>query len=113
MKLAHKYTFSCLRGLLAVFAVAALSLAATQVQAAATARPVAKKAAAKPKAPPAAAAIIWRGDRATERAFVADLAKQYQLSKLGKVTMQPFSTISGIDAVHDGSADVAGSARPA
>jgi phosphate transport system substrate-binding protein len=69
--------------------------------------------AAKPKAPPPAPAIIWRGDRATERAFVADLVKQYELGKHGKVTMQPFSTISGIDAVHDGSADIAGSARPA
>ncbi|HEX7915155.1 substrate-binding domain-containing protein, partial [Rudaea sp.] len=65
---------------------------------------------AKAKLPPG---IVWRGDRATERAFVADLAKQYELSKLGKVTMQPFSTISGIDAVNDGTADVAGSARPA
>jgi phosphate transport system substrate-binding protein len=80
----------------------------------AAAKPAAKKAvAAKPKAPPPAPTIIWRGDRATERAFVGDLVKQYELSKLGKVTMQPFSTVSGIDAVHDGTADIAGSARPA
>lgn len=115
VKLVYKYTFLRLLGLVAVFAVAALNLDCAQAQAAA-AKPAAKKAAgvvAKPKAPPAAKAIIWRGDRATERAFVADLVKQYELSKLGKVTMQPFSTISGIDAVHEGGADVAGSARPA
>ena len=116
MKLVHKYTFPRLFGLVAVFAVAVLNLDCAQAQTAAATKPAAKKAApaaAKPKAPPAAAAIIWRGDRATERAFVADLVKKYELGKLGKVTMQPFSTISGIDAVHEGSADVAGSARPA
>lgn len=121
MKLVKKYTFI-------VAASLALGLAASaQAQTAATpaastpakpaaAKPAAKKspaAAAKPKAPPPAASIVWRGDRATERAFVGDLVKQYELSKLGKVTMQPFSTVSGIDAVHDGSADVAGSARSA
>ncbi len=68
--------------------------------------------AAKPKVVPAAA-IIWRGDRATERAFMADLVKQYEAAKLGKITMEPFSTVSGIDAVNEGKADLAGSARAA
>ncbi|MBS0589321.1 MAG: substrate-binding domain-containing protein [Proteobacteria bacterium] len=89
-------------------------IAIAQATAKPAAKPAVKKAspvvAAKPKLPPG---IIWRGDRATERGFVADLARQYELSKLGKVTLQPFSTISGIDAVNDGTADVAGSARPA
>ncbi len=115
VKLVHKYPFLHLLGLVAVFAVAALNLDCAQAQTAA-AKPAAKKAApaaAKPKAAHAATTIIWRGDRATERAFVADMVKQYEASRLGKVTMQPFSTISGIDAVHDGTADIAGSARPA
>ena len=117
VKLVHKYTFARLLGLLAVFAVAALSLDCAQAQTAGATKPAAKKAAAAaPKskaAAPVATTIIWRGDRATERAFVADMVKQYEASRLGKVTMQPFSTISGIDAVHDGAADIAGSARPA
>lgn len=120
VKIAQKYTFSlaaCSLGL-------ALSLGSASTRAETPAKPAASKpAAAKPaakKAVPAKASakalppgIVWRGDRATERAFVADLAKQYELAKLGKVTMQPFSTISGIDAVNAGTADVAGSARPA
>ena len=75
----------------------------------------AKKAApAAPKAKAAAVAlptIIWRGDRATARAFVRELAKNYETAKRGKIELQPFNTISGLDAVADGSADIAGSAR--
>ena len=126
MKLVNKYTFFCILGLFLGLNFSSFALAQTPAPApapapaAATAPAAAKPAAAKkpavaakPKAPPPVPGIIWRGDRATERAFVADLAKQYELSKLGKITMQPFSTISGIDAVHDGSADIAGSARAA
>jgi len=71
-------------------------------------------AAAKPAAPktPAEPPIVWRGDHVTAR-VVKDLAGQYEKSKLGKVEVQPFSTISGIDAVGSGMADVAGSARTA
>ena len=71
-------------------------------------------AAAKSSAPKVAAQppIVWRGDHCTAR-VVKDLAKQYESSKLGKVEVQPFSTISGIDAVSVGTADVAGSARTA
>lgn len=116
MKNAYKYTFTvlaCALGVALGFGIAAPAAAQAPAAAKPAAKPAAKKAApvaAKAKAPPG---IIWRGDRATERGFVADLAKQYELSRLGKVTMQPFSTISGIDAVNDGTADVAGSARPA
>ena len=76
---------------------------------AADAKP-AKKAAAEPKV--AAEAIVLRSDHATAH-VLGDLIKQYQASKLGKVELQPFSTISGLDAVHAGSADVAGTARAA
>src|SRR5262245_50549833 len=93
VKNARKYTFTllaCSFGLAVACNVASAQTAAKP----APAKPAVKKAApaaAKAKLPPG---IVWRGDRATERAFVADLAKQYELSKLGKVTMQPFSTIS-------------------
>jgi len=113
VKNVHKYTFILLAGSLVGFGAIAPAGAQTATKPAAAKPAAVKKAApvaAKAKPPPG---IIWRGDRATERAFVADLAKQYELSRLGKVTMQPFSTISGIDAVNSGTADVAGSARPA
>jgi len=87
--------------------------------AAAPAKPAAAAATpAKPKKAPAATvvalpSIIWRGDLATSRAFVADLAKEFEKQKKGRIEMQPFSTISGIDAVSSGAADIAGTARPA
>jgi phosphate transport system substrate-binding protein len=71
-----------------------------------------KKAASAGKSVPATPAIVWRGDHSSARVF-GDLVKQYEASKQGKVTMQPFSTVSGLDAVNSGSADLAGSARPA
>jgi phosphate transport system substrate-binding protein len=55
--------------------------------------------------------LIWRGDHATGRAIMEDLSKQYAKEKKGKITLQPFSTLSGLDAVASGSADIAGSAR--
>lgn len=113
MNFVNKYTFAGIG--LALALSLAFPLAA---QTAST--PVPAKTAAHKAAPHAeklkvvpSVAIIWRGDRATERAFMIDLAKDYEAARLGKVTLQPFSTISGIDAVHDGSADIAGSARPA
>lgn len=118
MKLVHKYTFSilcilfCLAPGTPLSAQTAAAKAPAAKAAATTAKSAAPKAAAKPKVP-VEPAIIWRGDRATERAFMADLVKEYEAKKLGKVTLQPFSTISGIDAVHDGTADLAGSARAA
>lgn len=72
-----------------------------------------KKAAPKAKAAAAALpSLTWRGDHCTARAFMKELAHDYEASKLGRVALQPFSTISGLDAVNDGSADLAGSARP-
>ncbi len=56
--------------------------------------------------------IIWRGDHCAARVF-ADLAARYNARGQGMVEVQPFSTISGLDAVDSGSADVAGSARSA
>ena len=59
-----------------------------------------------------AVGIVLRGDHSTARAL-SGIVRQYEASKQGKVTVQPFSTISGLDAVNDGSADMAASARPA
>jgi phosphate transport system substrate-binding protein len=55
--------------------------------------------------------LLWRGDHATGRAIMDELAKQYAKEKKGKITLQPFSTVSGLDAVAQGTADIAGSAR--
>lgn len=80
--------------------------------------PAAKPAAAKPAAKPAAAkvaagpALIWRGDIASARGLMNDLAKQYEREKKVRIEITPFSTISGIDAVIQGTADFAGSLRP-
>lgn len=62
-------------------------------------------------APSSADDLVWRGDHATGRALMEDLAKQYAKEKKGKISLQPFSTLSGLDAVAAGSADFAGSAR--
>lgn len=68
---------------------------------------------AKPKATaPKGESIVLRGDYASARVFEA-LAKAFQKSGQGRVEIQPFSTISGLDAVYAGTADVAGAARPA
>ena len=55
--------------------------------------------------------LVWRGDHATGRTIMEDFAKEYARQKLGKISLQPFSTVSGLDAVNSGSADIAGSAR--
>ncbi len=64
--------------------------------------------------PPARAAedqLIWRGDHATGRAIMEDLAKEYARQKKGKIKLEPFSTLSGLDAVAQGTADFGTSAR--
>lgn len=72
-----------------------------------------KKASGAAKAAAAAApGIVLRGDHCTARAF-SDLVRQYEAGKQGKIIVQPFSTISGLDAVSAGTADLAGSARAA
>lgn len=55
--------------------------------------------------------LVWRGDHATGRAIMEDLAKEYARQKKGKISLQPFSTLSGLDAVAQGSADFGTSAR--
>ena len=55
--------------------------------------------------------LVWRGDLATGRAIMEDIAKEYAKQKKGTIDLQPFSTLSGLDAVASGSADIAGSAR--
>lgn len=70
--------------------------------------------AALASAAPAAAPtdkLVWRGDMATGRAIMEDIAKAYAKQKKGTIDLQPFSTLSGLDAVASGSADIAGSAR--
>jgi phosphate transport system substrate-binding protein len=58
------------------------------------------------------ASIVLRGDHATTRIYET-LAKAFEKAGDGRVTVQPFSTISGLDAVHAGTADIAASARAA
>ena len=55
--------------------------------------------------------LVWRGDITTARSVVDDVAKAWRSSGHGPVELQPFNTVSGIDAVASGSADIAGSAR--
>ncbi len=57
--------------------------------------------------------LVWRGDLATSRSIVADIAELYEKTAKVHIEMQPFSTISGLDAVASGKADFAGSARGA
>ena len=60
---------------------------------------------------PAAPSLIWRGDVATEEAIVSEAANAWEKTGHGHIELQPFNTASGIDAVSNGSADIAGSAR--
>jgi phosphate transport system substrate-binding protein len=60
---------------------------------------------------PAKPALIWRGDVATEEAIVTEAAAAWEKTGHGHIELQPFNTASGIDAVSNGSADIAGSAR--
>jgi phosphate transport system substrate-binding protein len=85
--------------------VFSLALLGTSVPAAVAASS-AKSASFVPKT-----SIVWRGDIVSARGFTSDLVDTYRKEEQGLLTVQPFSTISGIDAVIDGSADIAGSAR--
>src|SRR3569623_2251519 len=57
--------------------------------------------------------LTLRGDVVTTRGMVQDLASAWTRSGHGKGDVQPFNTASGLDALRSGSADIAGSARPA
>ncbi|AIF49544.1 LysM peptidoglycan-binding domain-containing protein [Dyella japonica] len=69
------------------------------------------KSTTKKPATPAVPALVWRGDYATARGVVEDVAKAYEKSGKGRIDVQPFNTASGLDAVEHGMADIAGSAR--
>ncbi|MER3547051.1 MAG: peptidoglycan-binding protein, partial [Rhodanobacteraceae bacterium] len=56
--------------------------------------------------------LIIRGDLPTSRGLVDAIAQAYEDSGGGRIEVTPFSTISGIDAALNGSADIASSARP-
>ena len=62
---------------------------------------------------PVKSSLIWRGDVATANGVVDEVAKAWEKTGHGRVELQPFNTASGIDAVASGTADLAGSARPA
>ncbi len=98
------------------FRLLALLIAAAAFAAPTPAATKAARHAHKPHAAVKAAAaktsIVWRGDHVTARVF-KDIVKRYEKLTHEKVILQPFSTISGLDAVHAGSADVAGSVRAA
>lgn len=56
--------------------------------------------------------LIWRGDVATASGVVNDMAQAWESAGHGHIELQPFNTASGIDAVANGTADIAGAARP-
>ncbi len=64
------------------------------------------------KTTPNASTLIWRGDDATANAVMSEVGKAWTRASHGKIELQPFNTASGIDAVSNGTADLAGSARP-
>lgn len=63
--------------------------------------------------PPAEKPLVWRGDITTARSVMHDLARAWHRAGHPEIKLEPFSTISGIDATIAGSADFAGSARAA
>lgn len=60
---------------------------------------------------PTTPALVWRGDLATSRPLMTDLAKAWHEADHGSINVAPFSTLSGLDAAVSGAADFAGSAR--
>ncbi|TAM04434.1 MAG: peptidoglycan-binding protein, partial [Rhodanobacter sp.] len=56
--------------------------------------------------------LIWRGDDATANAVMSEMGKAWAKAGHGQIELQPFNTASGIDAVSNGAADLAGCARP-
>lgn len=88
------------------------AVVAADTKAAAAPKKAAAKKPAKAKLPPLPT-LVWRGDHNTARGFMADFAKDFEKNREGHIELQPFSTISGLDAVYAGSADIAGSSRPA
>jgi phosphate transport system substrate-binding protein len=56
--------------------------------------------------------LVWRGDDATANAVMNEVGKAWTKAGHGRIELQPFNTASGLDAVSNGTADLAGSARP-
>lgn len=100
-------TLHALPGLIAALVTFGLVVAGGDATAASAAA-----AKARHKAPKPAPTIVWRGDHCTARIF-RDMVKRYAAAHLGKVILQPFSTVSGLDAVNAGTVDIAGTARAA
>ena len=69
-------------------------------------------AAAPAVAAPAATTLRWRGDFTTANSLADGLAKAWARDGGGKLEVDSFNTISGIDQALDGKVDIAGSARP-
>jgi len=92
------------------FCVVAVAQDAAKKPAAAPAKKTATKAAKAPE--PTGPMLVWRGDHNIARAFMKDWAADYEKTGQGRFTLQPFSTVSGLDAVNAGTADIAGSSRP-
>src|SRR5699024_4642861 len=55
--------------------------------------------------------LVWRGDTTTADGFVDGMASAWHKAGHPRITLQPFNTVSGIDAVAHGTADIAGSVR--
>ncbi len=78
----------------------------------------ARPAPATPTRSPAATAVNdrtplrWRGDYTTAYSLADGLAKAWARDHGGKLDVDSFNTISGIDRAIDGKVDIAGSARP-
>jgi phosphate transport system substrate-binding protein len=67
-------------------------------------------AAARARAEPPA---TWTGDLAAARAFMGDTARTYELRHRNKVAVRTVGTMSALEAVARGQADLVGTARPA
>ncbi len=57
------------------------------------------------------ATMVWRGDISSARSLITDVAHKWHRSGHARIQLQPFNTVSGIDAVAHGSADIGGSLR--
>lgn len=55
--------------------------------------------------------LVWRGDITTGETLMQSLAKAWRKAGHAPLELEPFSTISGIDALVAGKADLAGSVR--
>jgi len=94
-------------GLLITMSVRITCLLSVALLGAAIATPTIAKKTQAPKGP----TLIWRGDVATANGVVKEVSEAWEKAGHGSVELQPFNTASGLDAVANGTADLAGSAR--